>query len=179
MAIGQISAGRLAGLAAEPAPATQTNQVVAQLKAECYVALQDWPGLQACVEKGDWEELEFVRHAFKTRALRGEGLSEAANGEWKQAMQAANGQEARLGMLLRLAAQWGWLNEGEEILRDIVNEHPNEDWAREALARSLFASGQTRSLMQLYSEQAARNSNRFNGKKQRGHDRLASGRAGA
>jgi predicted Zn-dependent protease len=135
---------------------TQTNQPVAQLKAECCVALQDWLGLQACVEKGDWGELESVRHAFKTRALRGQGLSNAAEGEWRQAVQAANGQEASLGMLMRLAAQWNWVSEGEDILWTIVNGHPNEEWARQALARALFASGQTRSLMQLYSQQATR-----------------------
>ena len=136
--------------------ATQTNQTVAQLEAECCVALQDWTGLQTCVEKGNWGELESARHAFKARAFRGQGLSDAAKEEWGQAVQAASGQEARLGMLLRLAAQWSWLNEGEDILWSIVNEHPNEEWACQALARALFVSGQTRSLMQLYSRQATR-----------------------
>jgi tetratricopeptide (TPR) repeat protein len=136
--------------------ATQTNQPVTLLEAECCVTLQDWTGLQTCVEKGNWGDMEPVRHAFKTRALRGQGLSEAANREWKQALQAANGREANLVMLLRLAGQWTWQNEGEDILWTIVKEHPNEEWARQALARSLFASGQTRSLMRLYSEQAAR-----------------------
>ena len=108
------------------------------------------------MEKGNWGELESARHAFKARAFRGQGLSDAAKEEWGQAVQAASGQEARLGMLLRLAAQWSWLNEGEDILWSIVNEHPNEEWACQALARALFVSGQTRSLMQLYSRQATR-----------------------
>jgi predicted Zn-dependent protease len=135
---------------------TQTNRPVAQLEAECFVALQDWTGLEACVEKGNWGELEPVRHAFKARALRGQGLDTATRGEWKQAMLAANGQESMQVMLLRLTAQWTWLSEGEEILRTIVSEHPDAEWARRALGEALFASGQTRSLMQLYSQQATR-----------------------
>jgi tetratricopeptide (TPR) repeat protein len=154
--LGKIPPGEsLAWLRSLPM-STQTNHLVAQLKAECCVALQDWPGLQACVEKGDWGELESVRHAFETRALRGQGLNDAAEGEWRQAVQAANGQVASLVMLMRLAAQWNWVSEGEDILWTIVNGHPNEQWARQALARALFASGQTRSLMQLYSQQATR-----------------------
>ncbi len=117
------------------------------------MALQDWPGLQACVNTGNWGETEFVRHAFSARARREHGPVEAANAEWSQAMKTADGQEANLVVLLRLATQWGWLREGEEILRAIVEAHPNEAWARQALAQSLFASGQTRGLLQLYSQQ--------------------------
>jgi predicted Zn-dependent protease len=133
---------------------TQTNPPVARLKAECYVALQDWPGLQACVETGNWGELEAARHAYKARALRGEGSSMAAEGEWKQALHAASGQEATLVQLSRLAAHWNWASESDEILRAIVHEYPNEEWARQALAQSLFATGQTLSLLRLYSQQA-------------------------
>jgi len=136
--------------------AIQTNPPAAELEARCLVALQDWPGLAACVETGKWGELECVRHAFKSCALRGLNLNMAAEGEWKQALQAANGQEAMLTLLARLAAQWNWVSESDELLRTIVHEYPNEEWARQALAQSLFASGQTLSLMQLYSQQAKR-----------------------
>jgi tetratricopeptide (TPR) repeat protein len=135
---------------------TQTNQPVAQLEAECLLALQDWTGLDACAEKCNWGGLEPVRHAFRARALRGEDLAAAAEGEWKQALLAAHGQQSMQVMLLRLTAQWSWLSEGEEILRTIVSEHPDAEWARKALGQSLFASGQTRSLMQLCSQQSSR-----------------------
>jgi len=135
---------------------TQTNKVVALLKAERCVELQDWRSLQKCVEKGDWGELEPVRLAFDSRALRGQGLTEAGNREWSLALQAANNQEASLVMLLRLAGEWNWLSEREVILQTIVAGHPSEEWAFQDLASALFASGQTRSLMQLYNLQATR-----------------------
>jgi predicted Zn-dependent protease len=59
-------------------------------------------------------------------------------------------------MLLRLAAQWNWSSEGEDILWTIVNRYPGEKWAIRALSQALFVGGRTRSLMQLYSQEIKR-----------------------
>jgi tetratricopeptide (TPR) repeat protein len=137
---------------------TQTNQAVAVMTAECYTMLRDWRGLQACIEPQNWAELEFVRHAFKARALRGQDLSGAANAEWELALKAANGLKGSSGlvMLLRLAAAWNWQSEGEGLLWSIVNRFPNEKWALQALSQALFAGGRTRPLMMLFSQELKR-----------------------
>ena len=137
-------------------PDTQTNLAVAMITAEGYTALRDWPGLQAAVDPQNWGELEFIRHAFKARALRGQELTSAAMGEWELALKLANSQKASLGMLLRLAAAWQWQSEGEEILWSIVNRYPGEKWAFQALTQALFAGGRTRPLMMLYSQELKR-----------------------
>jgi hypothetical protein len=135
---------------------TQTNQSVALLAAECRTMLRDWRGLQSSIERQNWAELEFVRHAFLSRALRGQELADSAKAEWELALKAANGQKGSLVMLLRLAAQWNWQSEGEDILWTIVNRYPGEQWAFLALNKALFAAGRTRSLMQLYSQELKR-----------------------
>jgi Flp pilus assembly protein TadD len=135
---------------------TQTNQAVAMMTADCYTMLRDWRGLQASVEPQNWGELEFIRHAFKARALRGQDLSGAAKGEWEVALKVANSQKGSLVMLLRLAAAWNWQSEGEEILWTIVNRYPAEKWAFQALSQALFAGGRTRPLMMLYSQELKR-----------------------
>jgi Flp pilus assembly protein TadD len=135
---------------------TQTNQAVALLVAECYTALRDWNGLQTSLKPQYWAELEFLRHAFLARALRGLDLSGAANAEWELALKAANGQKGSLVMLLRLAAAWNWQSEGEELLWTIVNRYPDEKWALQALSQALFAGGRTRPLMMLYSQELKR-----------------------
>ena len=135
---------------------TQTNQPVALLTAECYTMLRDWRGLQNSLKQQDWAELGFVHHAFQTRALRGQDLPDAAKAEWDLALKTANGQKASLVMLLRLAAQWGWQSEGEDLLWTIVNQYPGEKWAIQALTQDLFAGGRTRPLMMLYSQQMKR-----------------------
>jgi predicted Zn-dependent protease len=135
---------------------TQTNQPATLLAAECYMAAKNWTGLQAWLEKQHWGEVEFMRHALMSRSLRGQELADTAKTEWEQALKAANSQKQSLVMLLRLAAQWGWVNEGEDLLQTIVNRYPQEKWAVQTLAQTLFAGGQTQSLMQLFNQQLKR-----------------------
>jgi predicted Zn-dependent protease len=158
---------------------TQTNQPATLLVAECYAASKDWRGLHAWLEKQRWGELEFIRHAFMSRALRGQDLTDTAKTEWGEALNSASGQKRSLlmllglssnplnvgltsekqsrVMLLRLAAQWNWVNETEDLLRTIVDRYPEEKWAVESLSRALFVSGQSRSLMLLFSQELKRN----------------------
>jgi predicted Zn-dependent protease len=135
---------------------TQTNQSVELLVAECCTVLRDWRGLQSSIARQNWAELEFVRHAFLSRALRGQELTDSAKAEWEQALKAANGQKGSLVMLLRLAAQWNWQSEGEDILWTIINRYPGEQWAIQTLGQAMYAGGRTRSLMQLYSQESKR-----------------------
>lgn len=132
---------------------TQTNQPVALLVAEGYDASKDWRGLQAWLEKKHWAELEFIRHALMSRALSQQELPDAAKTEWEQALNSANGQKQSLVMLLKLAAQWNRVNDAEDLLWTIVNRYPQEKWATQALTQTLFAGGQTRSLMELFSQE--------------------------
>ena len=132
----------------------QTNQPVALLIAECQTSLKDWNALHAFLQPQSWGNLEFVRHAFQTRALRGQELTSAAKSEWESALRGAEGRYEPIVMLLRLAAQWNFQDEGEEILSTIVKRYPKEKWALQALTQTLFAGGRTRSLMMLYSQQA-------------------------
>jgi Flp pilus assembly protein TadD len=135
---------------------TQTNQPTTLLVAECYTSSKDWSGLHAWLEKQHWAELEFLRHAFMSRALRGQHLADAGKAEWDQALQSANNQKQSLVMLLRLAAQWNWAAESEELLWTVVNRYPQEKWATQALTQELFTGGRTRSLMQLFDQEVKR-----------------------
>jgi len=134
-------------------PAMQTNLTVEVLVAGCCTMDRDWSGLQSSIENQHWAELEFSRHAFLSLALRGQGLTDSAKAEWELALQGANGRQASLAMLLRLAAQWHWQNEAEEILWMIVNRDPSDQGTVQALSQMLFVEGRTRSLMQLFGQE--------------------------
>ncbi len=134
----------------------QTNQAVAPLEAECQTTLQDWKGLQAFLDRQRWAELEFLRHAFRTRALRGQDFTGAAKAEWELALKAANNRKQALSMLWGLAAQWKWQSEAEELLWTIVNRYPDNKLAFQALSYSLIAGGRTRPLMMLFSQELKR-----------------------
>ena len=138
---------------------TQTNQPAAVLISQCQILMQDWNGLQAALAKQDWSELEYLRHAFLARALRGQKLEGAATAEWEVATKFASGQKGTQIALFQLAAQWGWIDEAEEILWAIVNRYPDEPWASQSLQRALYLGGRTRSLMQLFALQLNRTPN--------------------
>src|SRR6185312_6289880 len=86
----------------------------------------------------------------------GEGMKISSETEWNAALKAAGNREAQLHILLGLATQWNWLHEQQTILWALVDSHPEERWAFESLNASLFAEGQTRSLMKLWNEERKR-----------------------
>jgi predicted Zn-dependent protease len=136
---------------------SRTNQSVSIMIADARTQIGDWKNLKIGLDNQNWAELEFYRHALLSRALRGEKLAESSKAEWELAMKAANGQGARLIMLLRMVAHWDWGNEAEEVLWSLVRKFPEERWAVSSLTRLLMNGGRTRSIMQLFSEELKRN----------------------
>jgi predicted Zn-dependent protease len=136
---------------------TRTNQPACLLAAQCQLETGDWHGLQAALQQQNWDELEFIRHAFLARALRGQGLAEASTAEWSVALKSASDSKGTLIALFRLAAQWRWNTEAEQILWTVVNRYPDEKWATTTLSQALLAWHRTRSLMELFDIMYKRN----------------------
>jgi tetratricopeptide (TPR) repeat protein len=134
----------------------QTNQPATLLIAECLGSEKKWKEVHAWLAPQHWGDTEFIRHAFMSRALREENLPDAGKAEWELALRSANAQKQSLSMLLNLAAQWSWINEGEDLLWTMVNRFPEEKWAERALARTLLEGGQTRPLLQLFDQELKR-----------------------
>jgi tetratricopeptide (TPR) repeat protein len=131
----------------------QTNQPTTLLIAESLVLTKDWAKLQEWLQPQRWNELEFVKQAFLSRALRGQDLDAASKASWELAVKATGQQKQALIMLFRLAAQWRWISEGEDVLWSIVNSYPDEKWAVQALSQALIVGGRTRPLMALFNQQ--------------------------
>ncbi len=146
----------LAWLQTLPNP-TRTNQPAAPLMAECQLRMGDWKKLQVGIQGQNWNDLEFVRHAFLARALRGQDLQEASAGEWVVALNIANDQKGALISLSRMAAAWQWHSETEALLWLVVNRYPEERWAPPVLMQSLINGGRTRPLLQLFGLLSRRN----------------------
>jgi hypothetical protein len=133
--------------------ATQTNQPVALLAAECRVARRDWPGVDATLRGQNWGALEFVRHAFRARACYGEQLLDDRKAEWDQAVQTAGSGMKNLTLLLQLCTQWNWPAEEIGLLTTIFKNHPEEKWAEPLLIRDLASSGRTRAMLDVFQRQ--------------------------
>ncbi|MGC9943701.1 MAG: hypothetical protein ABSE48_17890 [Verrucomicrobiota bacterium] len=134
-------------------PATQSNQPVALLSAECRMLQGDWPGLDQSLRTQSWGDFEFVRHAFEARAFNGENSPDGMTAEWNKALQSGGSGVKNLATLFQLASQWNWPKEKENLLWLIVRSHPEEKWAALALINDLVASGRTQALMMFSAQQ--------------------------
>lgn len=134
----------------------QTNTPGAVLIAQCQMVEQNWSGLQSSISKQNWGPLEYTRLAYLSRALREQGLDESSRAQWDVALRAANGEKANMIALLRLAGEWNWQDDVQQLLQNIFNTFPEEQWAGQQLSVILYNTGSTRSLMELYSTQSNR-----------------------
>jgi Flp pilus assembly protein TadD len=131
----------------------QTNQPAALLAAECRSTIRDWTGLQTSLKPQNWAELDFVRHAYQSLSLRGQGFISSSAIEWHVALNAAGERKEALVMLYRFATAWNWAGQKEDLLWTLIRNYPTEKWAIASLTRSLLIDGRTRSLMTLYNQQ--------------------------
>ena len=105
------------------APETAGKWPVPLSIAEAYTKAQDWPGLQAAVGAANWGAFDFLRHAYRSRALRGEQQQTAGDQEWSRAQKAAGENPQALLMLARTVSQWGWQNETLDLLWSLSKTH--------------------------------------------------------
>jgi predicted Zn-dependent protease len=135
----------------------QTNQPVALFETECYTAVRDWRGLQSSLTNQYWGNVDFLRHAFLSRALSGQELAGSAAGEWQLAVKGAAAEKTSLGMLLNLAVQFKMDSEAEDLLWTIIKEYPDQKWAAQALTRDFAFYGRTSSLLALFRQELKAN----------------------
>jgi hypothetical protein len=136
-------------LAALP-PDLQTNRLVAFARADAFVARKDWSGLQNLLQAAQWREMDFLRQAMLARACREQRQELGAQAQWRLAMRSAAEQPKSLAVLARMAAQWHWEKEQEELLWRIVDRFPTEHWALLSLDQFYQAAGSTRGLLKVY-----------------------------
>jgi predicted Zn-dependent protease len=127
----------------------QTNQPVPMVMTDCQMALKDWKGLLAIVEKQDWGELNYYRLALESLAGRYLGEDLASKAAWQRAFLLSSHRLDRLARLDQITASWGWTPERYEVLQNIVSEFPKEKWADEQLVALFYADGKTHALADL------------------------------
>jgi hypothetical protein len=130
----------------------QTQTPVRLALVDCYLAGENWRSLRDFTSKGSWEEIEFLRLAFLSRAWDKLGEPVVADGNWNSAVSLAGNQLGALNALLELAGRWGMQSEQADLLWRILRRFPDAVWAQHNLERLYLASGNTKGLYQLYSE---------------------------
>lgn len=129
----------------------QAEPLVRMALANCLAGLKDWAGVQALVEPGDWGNLNFIRLAILTRALRENGSGVAWRIQWRAAVTAASADPRALRLLARLVKGWQWKSECEELLWTMARGGSGPKWALQQLYQQYRADGNTRGLRRVLS----------------------------
>ena len=101
--------------------------------ADCYVAANDWDGLQQWCKNRNWGDLELFRHMYLSRALRERGDNLGSKSEWSTALQEAGSDGERLFTLEQSVAKWGWKQEEEDLLWMLGKDLQKQNLALAAL----------------------------------------------
>ena len=127
----------------------QTNQPVPLIVSDCRIALKDWKGLLAMVDKKDWGEVNFYRLALESLAQRSLDNEILAKTAWQKSLRTASPRVDHLARLAQVTSAWRWQSEKIEVLQSIVSKYPAEKWAADQLTESFYADGNTRGLADL------------------------------
>lgn len=111
--------------------------------AESHARAQDWAGLHGVTSAANWGAFDFLRHAFRARAFRGEQQQMAGDQEWARAQKAAADHPEALLMLVRTISGWGWQDETLELLWTLSKTHATRMEALQLLYQHYAKAGDT------------------------------------
>lgn len=135
--------------ATKRAPKVGKMPDVRQALAACYLTLKDWEAVQRITQDGPWKRGDYIRHAYRSRALRELGNARVARTEWTMAMSAAAGHPEALVWLSKIAADANWSEEIEEALWTAIDNVPDPMWAIGKLGNQFHGRQDTDALRRL------------------------------
>ncbi|MGD0258840.1 MAG: hypothetical protein ABSD29_03350 [Verrucomicrobiota bacterium] len=133
----------------------RAEQPVPLALVDCYLARQDWRGLETSLQEQKWGDLEFLRFAFLSRAAAELNQKLAADARWRTAIRDADDRLGPLTALLSMANSGGRSQAREDLLWQIAQRFPRERWALRELERLYLATGDTHALNKVYSTMAS------------------------
>jgi tetratricopeptide (TPR) repeat protein len=122
---------------------------------DCYVAKEDWAGLEDFLKGESWDELDFLRLAYRSRAAERQDDTLMAAAHWRMAVREASDRFGTLALLLQLAERWQRQQDKEDLLWRIVERFPSQRWALRELDRIYAAGGNTRGQNKVYAAMLA------------------------
>lgn len=108
----------------------------------------DWPKLESFTKHGNWGTFEYLRLSLYSRALREQGKTLDARLQWSAAVKAGAAAHT-MAELTKLAGEWGWNVEVEELLREMLKDPKDGPWAAHTLYPKLAAKKDTVGLWQV------------------------------
>ena len=125
--------------------------------AEAHGRALEWSRLKELTAAASWGELDYMRRAYRARAL--DRLNDTAGSEleWKASIEAAHDAPEALESLAKVLKVWGWVQKGEEILWKLSSQPDCPRWVIDSLweiAMQQGDSGQVRKASKLLASDA-------------------------
>jgi len=133
-------------------PATKAKQPVRAAMADVYIARREWAALENFLNNQNWGDLEAVRMALLSRALKEQGDKRKSRTTWNMAVHKAAPQPETLILLARASGSWGWGEETDDVLWRVAERPVYVSWALKNLYARYQERGDTRSLHRVVSE---------------------------
>jgi predicted Zn-dependent protease len=133
-------------------PAAKAKQPVRAAIADAYVARQEWARLENFLSNQNWGDMDAMRMALLSRALKEQGDKRKARTTWNMAVHKAAPQPETLMLLARASGGWGWAEETDDVLWRIAERPVYVSWALKNLYARYQERGDTRSLHRVVSE---------------------------
>ncbi|TCO92269.1 Flp pilus assembly protein TadD [Chthoniobacter flavus] len=109
--------------------------------------LRSWAALESFTETGNWQRLEYVRHALLSRALREEGSVSQSAPQWDAAVASAAKVPGATAELTRMVANWGWEAQYTDLLRALLKDPKESAWASQTILPILSRTKDTAGLL--------------------------------
>jgi len=122
--------------------------------AEAYAKVNDWSALERLTANSNWQQFDFLRRAYLARALRAENKPVATEREWAGAVKNASAQSQSLLLLTRIVFEWGWKNEGLDLLWQLAKYPEGQFEALYTLYLQYTKAGDTQGLYRVLSRLA-------------------------
>ena len=104
--------------------------------ADAYARSAEWPRLRAYLEERSWDDLDYMRRAFLSRALERLDEGENAAQEWSDALSAARSRDdarVRLERIAKSAVIWNANQRAEEVMWLLTGFPDTPRWVLDAL----------------------------------------------
>ena len=126
--------------------------------ADSYVALGQWKGLTAYLQKEHWMDMDAVRMGMMSFASWKEnGGKQYSSPIWQQAVLLAERSPTTLNTLAEMAAGWGWKEETEDVLWAANRKYPAQSWPLTTLEHLYTGQRDTAGLRRVFRAMVERN----------------------
>ena len=124
--------------------------------ADSYVALGRWKELELYLDAERWIGQDHVRIALLALAMRQQSGNQGSALAWERAMRLASDAPTALDTLARMALNWGWVPEAEQVYWHAATKFPKQAWPLKALQNLSLSRRDTQGLLKVYQAMAER-----------------------